>query len=44
MLEGKVTEKGVVIPGSPLIVDTVLEELKKEHIIFHETIELKAKF
>ncbi len=44
MLDGKVIEKGIIIPGSPIIVDTVLEELKKENIIFHETIELKAKF
>lgn len=44
MLDNKIEEKGVIIPSNKIIVDTVLSELQKEKISFHETIELKAKF
>ena len=44
MLDNKIKERGIIIPSDPIIVDTVLSELKKENIFFHETIELKAKF
>jgi hypothetical protein len=44
MLDKKVNQIGIVIPSDLIIVDTVLDELKKLNIFFHETTEMRAKF
>lgn len=44
MLDNKIEDKGVIFPFNPIIVDSVLEELKRINITFHETTELKARF
>jgi len=44
ILDKKIGEKGMILPMTSEIVDTVLSELKKINIYFQETIEFKAKF
>jgi len=44
ILDNKIEERGVLIPSSPVIVETVLNELKKMKIYFQEIQEMKAKF
>jgi len=44
ILDNKIKERGVLIPSSPIIVETVLDELKKMKIYFQEIKEMKVKF
>jgi hypothetical protein len=44
ILDNKFKHPGLQIPSDNVIVENVIQELKKINVVFHETLEMKAKF
>jgi len=44
MLDKKIKDTGVLMPTTPLIIDTVLSEMEKMKIFVHEEFTMISKF